>query len=226
MISLTFPTRTHRDLDLPRICKVAAGNAHRWCSHIHRQVGRLVDNLRYDLCCTWPAADDSDALALQVIVVTPMCSVPGYSLEVVSARSRTPFGPIKCSNALTDHIGNPMLDETGRFLNDGDMPNHELFIPVTCFDKALKLCALLELILVCELSVVLLDLGSFGVEVGPVLNGWLAGATWKEQVPLTLVDIVRCGVDHSRYITRTAWIFVFLPYPAIAIQSVEHLDLI
>lgn len=87
----------------------------------------------------------------------PVGRVPGDAHEVLTAWCVTPFWPIQASYTLHYCVGNPLLELTNLRL-DSHKPYHAPLVPDTRLDEGVELHTLFELVLVCKVGIVLLDL--------------------------------------------------------------------
>jgi hypothetical protein len=149
---------SHKSIEMQenirRMRKVIARNADRWCTHIHCKMASLIDNFGNNLGSTRTASDDSNPFSRKIVIIVPMSGVPGNTCVELAARSVTKFRSIKRTNALTNHVSNPVLILSSGTVYDRDVPYHIILVPDTTFDETFELCCFIEAVLASEIGVI------------------------------------------------------------------------
>ena len=97
-----------------------------------------------------------------------MSGMPNDPLEVFAAWRVAPLRPIERPDTLADEIGNPVFVLSSVFIQDTNVPDHVFIIPGAGLDQAFKLSALVEPVLMGEVSIVSLNFCPLRVEMRPI----------------------------------------------------------
>lgn len=144
---------------------VAPGQYGWGCTHVHRELFALVDNLWDDLGSTWATANNGYPFADPVKILFPCSCVRPLTLEGVQSLNTAKFGSIKGSNGVDDSIRSPLLDVSGHLILSLDVPDKVAFIPCARPDIGSKLGAFLQSVVVCHLEIEVLYLRARRVDM-------------------------------------------------------------